>query len=303
MSVDIFGAPTCLGIRKNGTDLGPDAIRYAGLEKELNLLGLSYTNRGNIDVPKISFDSSDYEEILNAVNKVNKALYSRVYESIKKGNTALTLGGDHSISIGTMLGAQKAKGDIGVLWIDAHCDCNTLKTTYSGNIHGMSLAAATGCAESTLSPFKEQDVSYINPEKCVVVGNREVDADELEIVKKYGIKVFSMADVDMIGIKGVMDKALSIVTGGTNGFHLSFDMDAVTPEEAPGVGTPKKGGFTYRESHLIVEMISEASGLCSIDFAETNPILDIKNQTAELAVSLIAAALGKRFTAPPPAGR
>ncbi len=303
MNIDIFGAPSCLGIRKNGTDLGPSAIRYAGLIKELNLLKLSYKDYGDIAVPKTDFSSTDYDKIIESVNKVNASLYSNVSESLKNKNIALTLGGDHSISIGTALGAQKAAGNIGVIWVDAHCDCNTLKTTYSGNIHGMALAAATGCAESILSPFKDDYVSYINPKKCVVVGNREVDADELEIIKNCGITVFSMADIDMIGIKGVMDKAIKIASSETNGFHLSFDMDAVTPEEAPGVSTPKRGGFTYRESHLIVEMISEAKGLLSLDFAETNPILDIKNKTAELAVSLIAAVLGKRFTAPPPSNR
>jgi arginase len=292
-----------LGIRKNGTDLGPSAIRYAGLSREFDLLKLNYRDCGDVIVPKVEIDSSDYEKILDAVNHVNSELYYKVADSILGGNRALTLGGDHSIAIGTVLGAQKALGDIGVLWVDAHCDCNTLKTTFSGNIHGMSLAAVTGCAERHLSSFKEDSVSYVNPKKCVIIGNREVDELELEIVKKCGITVFSMADVDMIGIKGVMDKALKIVTSGTNGFHLSFDMDAVTPEEAPGVGTPKRGGFTYRESHLIVEMISEVSGLCSIDFAETNPLLDIKNQTATLAVSLISAVLGKRFTAPAPSIR
>ena len=297
MIVDIIGTPTSLGIRKNGTDMGPDAIRYAGLHRELTLLGQKYSDLGNIAVPKIEMDSTDYEKILGAVNEVNAVLYSTVYDSVSKGNVPLTLGGDHSIAIGTALGAQKALGNIGVIWVDAHCDCNTLNTTMSGNMHGMALAAVTGCADQ-LSPFKDAALPYIDPKKCVVVGNREVDELELEVVKKCGITVFNMADVDMIGIKGVMDKALAIATSGTKGFHLSFDMDAVTPEEAPGVGTPKRGGFTFRESHLIVEMISDRHGLCSFDFAETNPILDIKNRTAGLAVSLIAAVLGKRFTAP-----
>ena len=298
MLVDIIGAPTSLGIRKNGTDMGPDAIRYAGLHRELTLLGREYNDLGNIEVPKLKLDSMDYEKILDAVNQVNATLYNLVYDSVSKGNVPLTLGGDHSIAVGTALGAQKALGDIGVIWVDAHCDCNTLNTTLSGNIHGMALAAATGCAEEMLSPFKEENLPYIDPKKCVVVGNREVDELELEVVKKCGITVFNMADVDMIGIKGVMDKALAIATDGTRGFHLSFDMDAVTPEEAPGVGTPKRGGFTFRESHLIVEMVSDSHGLRSFDFAETNPILDEKNRTAELAVSLISAVLGKRFTAP-----
>jgi len=298
MAIDIFGAPTSLGIRKNGTDMGPNAIRYANLHHEIELLNLKYNDFGNIEVPKINMNSQNYDEILQAVNNVNANLYELVHDSIKKGNIPLTLGGDHSIAIGTALGAQKALKSIGVLWVDAHCDCNTLGTTVSGNIHGMSLAAIAGCAENTLTPFKKGSMSYIDPKKCVVVGNREVDELELEVINKCGITVFNMADVDMIGIKGVMDKALEIVTDGTRGFHLSFDMDAVTPEEAPGVGTPKRGGFTFRESHLIVEMIAETKGLCSFDFAETNPILDIKNKTAELAVSLIAAVLGKRFTAP-----
>lgn len=300
MLVDIIGAPTSLGIGQYGTDLGPDAIRYAGLHHEIELLKLAYNDLGNIKVPKLDIDSEDCEEIVSAVNTVNSHLYQLVYNSIKKGNIPLTLGGDHSLAIGTALGAQKAFGNIGVLWVDAHCDCNTLDTTVSGNIHGMSLAVATGSAEGKLAPFKDNSVSFIDPKKCVIVGNREVDELELEVVNKCGITVFNMADIDMIGIKGVMDKALAIVTDGTNGYHLSFDMDAITPEEAPGVGTPKKGGFTYRESHLIAEMISETKGLCSFDFAETNPLLDIKNQTGYLAVSLISSVLGKRFTRPTP---
>lgn len=298
MFVDIFGAPTSLGTKKNGTDMGPDAIRYAGLCREIELLGREYINNGNIAVPKIDTSSAKYEDVISGINQVNAALYENISRSIESGRLPLTLGGDHSMAIGTALGAQKAHGNIGVLWVDAHCDCNTLNTTVTGNIHGMSLAAITGCAESTITPFKDDNVAYIDPKKCVVVGYREVDELELEVVNRCGITVFNMADVDMIGIKGIMDKALSIVTDGTQGFHLSFDMDAVTPEEAPGVGTPKRGGFTFRESHLIVEMISDTDGLCSFDFAETNPILDVKNKTAELAVSLISAVLGKRFTSP-----
>ncbi len=298
MFIDIFGAPTALGIGQNGTDMGPDAIRYAELHRELDLLKRKYKDYGNIQVPKIDIHSQDCDEIVAAINEVNSTLYTLVSNSVENGNLPLTLGGDHSIAIGTALGAQKALGKIGVLWIDAHCDCNTLNTTVSGNIHGMSLAAIAGCAGEKLTTFKEASLAYIDPKKCVVVGNREVDELELEVVKRCGINVFTMADVDMIGIKGVMDKALSIVTDGTKGFHLSFDMDAITPEEAPGVGTPIRGGFTFRESHLIVEMIAETKELCSFDFAETNPLLDIKNQTGKLAVSLIAAVLGKRFTAP-----
>ena len=298
MLVDIFGAPTALGTKKNGTDMGPDAIRYAGLCREIELLGRKYTDNGNINVPKMDTSSGKYEDVISGINQANTTLYENISRSIASGCLPLTLGGDHSMAIGTALGAQKARGNIGVLWVDAHCDCNTLNTTVTGNIHGMSLAAITGCAGSALAPFKDEKVPYIDPKKCVVVGYREVDELELEVVNQCGITVFNMADVDMIGIKGIMDKALSIVTDGTEGFHLSFDMDAVTPEEAPGVGTPKRGGFTYRESHLIVEMISNTKGLCSFDFAETNPILDVKNKTAELAVSLISAVLGKRFTSP-----
>jgi arginase len=278
------------------------AIRYSGLAEQISLLKHEYNDFGNVSMPKISSNDS-YDQVIDNINNTNEKLFNFVYKSIKLGHLPLVLGGDHSMSIGTVMGAQKALGNIGVLWVDAHCDCNTFETTVSGNIHGMSLAMASGCGGDRLLPFKPEDLSYVDPTKCVIVGNRQVDAMELEVVNKYGINVFTMADVDMIGIKGVMDKALDIVTSGTNGYHLSFDMDSVTPEEAPGVGTPIRGGFTFRESHLIVEMVSESKGLCSFDFTETNPLLDHKNQTAKLATSLIAAVLGKRFTAPMPASR
>ncbi len=298
MHIDIKGAPVCLGIREYGTDLGPAAIRYSGLYKEIELLKHSYTDYGDVEVDKVDVKSIDDELLIDKLNDVNAQLYNFVGSSISKGNLPLVLGGDHSISIGTVLGANKAKGGIGVLWVDAHCDCNTLKTSQSGHIHGMPLATATGYEASRLVPFKKEDEPFVDPSKCAIIGNREVDELELEVVKELGIKVFTMADVDMIGIKGVMDQALEIVTNGTNGYHLSFDMDAITPEEAPGVGTPIRGGFTFREAHLIVELVSETPGLCSFEFAETNPLLDIKNRTGKLANSLIAAVLGKRFTAP-----
>ncbi|MEX1375854.1 MAG: arginase [Eubacteriales bacterium] len=295
MNLDIIGVPTYYGIKQVGTDLAPAVLRHTGLLKELQILGHSVADKGDVDVQHLG----THDEIgIQPINHVNHMLYGKVLESLKGSRLPIVLGGDHSVAIGSALAAQSYYKNIGILWIDAHSDYNTFQTSQTGRIHGMPLAAITGIGKKDLSVFKPENIPYVDPSKCVVIANRSVDELELKLINENKLNVFTMADIDAIGIKGVMDKALEIVKNGTEGYHLSFDMDAVTPEEAPGVGTPVRGGLTFRESHLIAEMIAEDKKLLSMDFVEFNPMLDMKNQTGQLTISLIAAVMGKRFTVP-----
>lgn len=298
MVVDIIGVPADLGANRRGVDMGPSAIRYAGLKKSIIKLGITCNDLGNINVPV----PENYDEAagttmkyINEITRVNEALYSLVRESLEKGNLPIVLGGDHSIAVGTVMGTQSALKNIGVIWIDAHGDYNTEHTTLSGNLHGMSLAACTGAGAFEMTSFLKCNFNYVNPEKVALIGVRSLDPDEARLLKKSGISVFTIEDIDMYGMTSIMKKALEIVTNGTEGFHLSFDLDAISPNEAPGVGTPVKGGLTYREAHLVAEIISDSGRLCSAEFVEVNPILDNMNQTGELAVSLICSALGQKI--------
>ncbi len=298
MSVDIIGVPMDLGASRRGVDMGPSAIRYAGLKKAVTQLGLDYNDLGNINVQV----PENYEEEENSkmkymreINRVNETLSQMVGKSVSEGNMPIVLGGDHSIAVGTVIGTQNALGNIGLIWVDAHGDYNTEKTTLSGNLHGMSLAACTGAGAFDMTGFKKSGVNYVNPEKVVLIGVRSLDAEEAVMLAKSGITVYTMADIDMYGMKDVIRNALDIVENGTEGFHLSFDLDAMNPPEAPGVGTPVKGGLTYREAHLAAEMISDSKKLRSAEFVELNPVLDKMNQTGELAVSLICSVLGQKI--------
>lgn len=298
MNVDIIGVPIDLGANRRGVDMGPYAIRYAGLQKAIANLGLNYRDLGNIEV-KVP---ENYEEIgnlkmkyVNEISKVNSNLAGLVAASISEGNFPIVLGGDHSIAVGSVLGTQNVLKNIGVIWLDAHGDYNTEETTMSGNLHGMSLAACTGEGALQLSSFKLPGVSFINPEKVVLIGARSIDPEEARLISRSGITVFTMADIDVLGMKEVMRRTLDIVESGTEGFHFSLDMDVISPAEAPGVGTPVKGGLTYREAHLAAEMASDSKKLRSAEFVEVNPILDHMNQTGEFTVSLICSVLGQKI--------
>lgn len=296
MNIDIIGVPIDLGASRRGVDMGPSAIRYADLDKTLNRMNINFKDLGNIEVKvreNIYHQDVEKMKFLKEITRVNSILAQKVEDSINFGNLPLILGGDHSIAIGSILGAQSAKKKIGVLWIDAHGDFNTYQTTMSGNLHGMSLAASTGIGSDKLTAFKSNGTSYINPKNVVLVGARDIDPEEARLIRESGITVFTMAHIDMYGMQEIMKRAINIVEDGTDGFHLSFDMDVISPNEAPGVGTPVTGGITYREAHLAAEMIATSTKLCSMEFVEVNPILDYRNQTALLAVSLIASVLGK----------
>ncbi len=300
MNIDVIGVPVDLGADRRGVDMGPSAIRYSGLMQEIKRLDIHYRDMGNISVPvpeshKNTHDSPTKPKYINEIRNINKALFNMVAASLKEGNMPLVLGGDHSIAAGTLLGVQSVYKNVGVIWMDAHGDFNTEKTTLSGNLHGMSLAAAAGIGMLEMTSFKPEHVEYINPEKIAIIGARSLDPEEAKLLKKSGVTVYTIEDIDMYGLRAIMQKSIDIVEAGTEGFHLSFDMDVVSPADAPGVGTPVKGGLTYREAHLAAEMLSLRRKLLSLEFVEVNPILDHANITGELAVSLICSVLGKRI--------
>ena len=298
MNVDVIGVPIDLGANRRGVDLGPSAIRYGGLKKAITNLNIAYQDLGNIDVPiPESYDEYEDERLkhLDEIAYVNQSLAGLVSKSLLDGNFPIILGGDHSIAAGSILGTQSVLGNIGVIWIDAHGDFNTRETTLSGNLHGMSLAAATGFGALEMVKFKAEGVNYVNPKKIVLVGARDIDDQEAKLIKESGITVFTIADIDEYGIKEVMLRALEIVSTDTEGFHISFDIDVINPNEAPGVGTPVDGGLTYREAHLAAELIANNKKLRSLEVVEVNPIFDHMNQTGKLAVSLICSMIGKRI--------
>ncbi len=297
-SVEIIGVPLDLGADRRGVDMGPSAIRYAGLSEKLRELGHKVHDSGNVNTPiteesKIESTNAKY---LSAVKSVCLDLSKSVTQAMKSAKIPVVLGGDHSIAIGTLAGMHNALGDkeFGVLWLDAHGDYNTPDITPSGNIHGMSLAISAGFGQKWFPtpPFPKRSV---DPSKIAIVGARQLDPKERDNLRQTGVHVFSMSDIDRLGMQEVMNQALRVVTNRTNGVHISFDMDVVDPSDAPGVGTPVRGGITYREAHLVMEMISETGIMKSLEVVEVNPILDQQNSTAELAVELILSSMGKRI--------
>lgn len=296
MNINVIGVPIDLGADRRGVDMGPSAIRYAGLKSAIQKMKIGYRDAGNIDVPiPENYDTDKHFKYIEEIRTVNQNLFAKVRESFQAGSMPVVLGGDHSIGTGTVLGTQSVLKNIGVLWIDAHGDFNTRETTLSGNLHGMSLAAATGTGALEMADFKPGDVEYVNPQKVVLIGARSIDNEEAVLLKKSGVTVFTMTDIDMMSMREVMNRALEITCSGTEGYHLSFDMDVISPNEAPGVGTPVNGGLTYREAHLAVEMVADSKKLRSLEVVEVNPILDRMNQTGKLAVSIICSAIGQKI--------
>lgn len=296
MKIRIIGVPIDLGADRRGVDMGPSAIRYASLQSELEDLGLVVQDLGNIEVPvpeaRKVVDSR--QKYLPEIDRISEKLASLVENAFLDGYIPLVLGGDHSIAIGALAGAAKVKHQLGLLWFDTHGDCNTPETTPSGNIHGMSMAVSLGFGPENLvkcGGFSPK----VRPENTVLIGARNLDRRERENIMRAGIHVFTMKEIDRLGMEDVVKKALAQATHGTNGVHLSFDLDVMDPSEAPGVGTPARGGISYREAHLAMELLADSGLICSADFSEVNPILDIQNKTAEMAVGLIASVFGKRI--------
>lgn len=291
----IIGVPLDLGSDRRGVDMGPSAIRYSGLSEKLKELGHEIRNL-NVEVPfaEVARIGQSNAKYLSEVREVCLKLSRIITALIKSGKFPLVLGGDHSIAIGTQAGIFNAKGrESGVIWLDAHGDFNTPKISPSGNIHGMGLAFSAGQGGKWF-PRPQWPSRSVDPKRAVIVGARKIDPQERISLKKTGVHVFSMSDIDRVGMESVMDEAIKISSNeGKDWFHVSLDMDVVDPSDAPGVGTPVRGGITYREAHLAMEMLADASTMHSLEVVEVNPILDQHNATAELAVELILSAMGK----------
>jgi arginase len=290
----IFGVPMDLGQDRRGVDMGPSAIRYARLQGALEELGYPVVDLGNAATPIPETVDEDGEvRHLDAVRGVCDEVAARAVAMLSEGLFPIFLGGDHSISIGTVSGAARASGRTGVIWLDAHADFNTPETSPSGNIHGMPLSVLTGRGHPDLVGIGGGDAS-VRTEDVVILGLRSVDAEERGLLLEAGVRVYTMKEIDAYGIARVVRRALGDLSH-LDRIHLSVDLDAVDPSIAPGVGTPVRGGLSYREAHLVMELINEAGIVSSLDVVEVNPILDYGNETAELAVELVASLMGRQI--------
>ena len=292
--VAILGAAIDLGTTRRGVDMGPSAIRYAGLSERLETLGIKVVDCGDVlaEIPEVASVRDEHARYLPAILATCRQIATRVSEIADKDQMPLVLGGDHSIAMGTLAGLAKAHGVGGVLWVDAHGDLNRPNTSPTGNVHGMPLAAALGRCGFTIEGFP--DAPWVDPKHVALVGIRSLDPGEKDLVRMLDLAVFTMADIDKRGMPEVMDEAIGVVKGA-NHVHLSLDVDVCDPEIAPGVGTPVRGGLSYREAHLAMEIVAEAELLTSLEVVEVNPILDHADETGALAVELAASALGARI--------
>lgn len=290
-TVNIIGIPMDLGQKHRGVDMAPVAIRYAGLAQKLRDLGYKTKDSGNINIPgHYTLRNTSFAERLIPIQKGCKKAYKLGAEAISNGEIPLFLGGDHSASIGSIGGVTHER-DCGLIWVDAHGDFNTPETSASGNIHGMALAVLLGKGPKELVNIGRKGPK-IPPENVVMIGVRDLDPQEKTLLSQSGCTVFTMRDIDELGMHAILRKTLQLLEHQPK-IHLSLDMDAIDPQEAPGVGTPSHGGLTYREAQLIMETICDSNKLQSVDVMEANPILDNKNQTAQVAVSLLASLFGK----------
>lgn len=294
--VRIFGIPMDLGQNRRGVDMGPSAVRYAGLGERITNLGYAVHDMGNISVPQAEENTTPTSEAEAHHLPQVAAVCQRVYEAItsqwQDDEFGLFIGGDHSISIGTVAAAAN-QADVGLVWVDAHADMNTSQTSPSGNIHGMSAAVLLGDGSQTLVNVGT-DGAKLQPEQVTMVGVRSIDGQERARVHQRGLTVYTMRDVDEQGISAVAQQILSQFATRER-LHISFDLDSIDPRHAPGVGTPVMGGLSYREAHLLLEILADSGKACSMDVVEINPILDSGNRTAELAVEMVLSLLGKQI--------
>lgn len=296
MEIDVIGVPLDFGAGRRGVDMGASAIRYAGLQGELERLGYTVHDRGNVEVPIIETCQVTDPRLryIDCIVPIARQVMGAAATAVQGGRFPLTLGGDHSLSLGAVRGASRRRR-LGVIWIDAHADFNTHETTPSGNIHGMPLAALAGLGDPRLVGLGDEPLGVLAAENIAIVGARDIDHGERELLIQAGVRVFSMNIIDRMGMYHVMDKAIAAASKDTDGIYLSLDLDALDPVYAPGVGTPVRGGLSYREAHLACEMLSESGLLAGMDVVEVNPILDEKNKPAILAVELVLSALGKKI--------
>jgi arginase len=298
--IAIIGAPLDLGQGRRGVDMGPSAVRVANLNARLASLGYTVEDLGNVpvDQAEASPEGHPRAKYLPQIASTCQRLAVLVGETLARGSVPVVLGGDHSVAVGTTSGVSqffREQGKrAGLIWLDAHADMNTPESSPSGNVHGMPLACIAGMGPAELTELFGYKPK-IDPRNIVIVGLRDVDQMERPHVRDSGVRAFTMRDIDERGLRSVMDEAIRLACEGTAGFHLSLDMDFVDPKDAPGVGTPVRGGVTYREAHLAMEMIGDSRKMVSMEVVEVNPVIDEVNRTADLAVELIMSGLGKRI--------
>lgn len=295
-AVRIYGVPMDLGQSRRGVDMGPSAIRYAGLQAHLERIGWTVRDGGNISAPGVE-EMPGLETVdgrpahhLTAVARVAHDIYACMCQSLAGGERVVFLGGDHSISLGTVAGALCGPGRVGVLWVDAHGDFNTPAISPSGNIHGMVVSSLMGAGPAALAVGEQQ----LRANQIAMIGVRDLDRDERSALRASGIKVLTMRNVDENGMANVVHAALNAL-GNVDTIHVSFDLDSLDPDYAPGVGTPVPGGLSFREAHLLMEMLADDGRVRTLDLVEVNPILDSGNRTAEIAVGLAASVFGQRI--------
>ena len=299
--IRVIGVPLDLGASRRGVDMGPSAVRVAGLEARLEALGHQVTDGGNIrvEIAETQAAGNENARFLKQIAETGTRTAEAVVKTLEEGMTPLLLGGDHSLAAGSVSGVahfyRRQSQPIGVLWIDAHSDINTPESSPSGNVHGMPLAALLGLGPEPLANI----VGYapkIAAQNTVLIGLRDIDAGERENIRRAGVAaVYTMRDIDERGMRAVMEEALGVAGRGTAGYHVSLDMDWIDPEDAPGVGTPVRGGATYREAHLAMEIVADHGRLLSFEIVEVNPVIDEHNRTADLAVELACSAFGKKI--------
>lgn len=296
----VVGVPMDLGAGRRGVDMGPSAIRIAGVGESLRQLGYIVEDDGDVAVPapETRAHGDEKARYLEPIYHVCNRLRLRVRRALEHGETPVVLGGDHSIAIGTVSGVaeyfHEKHETIGLIWVDAHGDMNTPETSPSGNIHGMPLATVLGFGHPRLVEMGGFSPKVAKDNVCLV-GIRDLDDNERKIIRESGIHAYTMRDVDERGMRSIMEEVIGIVSNGTAGFHMSFDLDGMDPRDVPGTGTPVKGGLDWREANLLMEMVSDTGNMCSLEVTELNPILDIQNQSGEVAVDVICSAFGKRI--------
>jgi arginase len=299
-AIHLFGVPLDLGGARRGVDMGPSALRIAGIGERLAAMRCEVVDKGDLatPIPETRTERDPKKKYIREISRVCQKLYQLVSQAHEEGALPIVLGGDHSLAAGSVgasadFAAGKG-GEIGVLWVDAHGDMNTPATTTSGNVHGMPLAALLGSEPAELSKIGARSPK-IRADRTVLIGIRNLDDAEKEQIRIAKVHVFTMKDIDRHGIAAVMKRALTIAGKDTSGIHVSFDMDVCDPAIAPGVGTPVKGGLDYREAHMVMEMVADSGRLMALDLVEINPILDNQNQTAVLGTELCLSAMGMRI--------
>jgi arginase len=299
-TVHIIGVPLDLGGGRRGVDMGPSALRIAGLDRRIADLGYDVCDRGDLDVPipETRRPGDERKRYMREISDVCERLFQEALLALEAGGLPVVLGGDHSLAAGSVASsaemARRAGKPLGLLWVDAHGDMNTPSSSTSGNVHGMPLAALLGPEPAELAVIGG-GAPKVLPAHTVLVGVRNLDEREKLRVRESGVHVFTMKDIDRAGIAAVAEQALHLAGRGTAGVHVSFDMDVCDPSVAPGVGTPVKGGLDYREAHMVMEMIADSNLLAALDIVEVNPTLDIQNNTAALGTELVLSALGMKI--------